>query len=474
MSKTIKADHSQILLLPPSVEEWVPINHPARFIREFVNGLDMKALEFKVNKSIDTGRPGYSPELMLSVWLYGYFQRVYSSRKLEFACKNEMALIWLTGMNYPDHNSLWRFWKEYKPQIKKIFKETVLVADKMDMVGMVLQAIDGTKIQTVSSRRSMWSKANLSKKLEIIDAQIVELEKEIDLQEGSSTSSLNLPEKLHDAKNLRASIKEAKTYLEKEGLTNFHPMESEARMMKNQRVVEPCYNAQIAVDSKHQIITAETVVNKENDTAMLIPMLEKAKENLGKVAAENLADSGYNTEKSIQEAADSNFEVLVNDPKRRAIKEDEFHSAHFAFHPDGDKVICPKGTELKFEREKKGKPGQGKIKLFRCKNKECPFLALCTRDRRGRAVEISLQRLAVQNQNQKRENKEGRELLKKRGVIVEPVFAFIKINRGFKRFTFKTLEKAGIQWSFHCAIHNLKKIFQNWNPLMKTEIPQVA
>ena len=166
--------------------------------------------------------------------------------------------------------------------------------------------------------------------------------------------------------------------------------------------------------------------------------------------------------------------MLVNDPKRKAIKEDEFHSAHFVFDPDGDRVICPKGTELKFERTRKGKKGQGTVKLFRCKNKECPLRNMCTKDRRGRAVEITHQRVAVQNQNEKRETKESRQLLKKRGVIVEPVFAFIKIHRGFKRFTYRTLEKAGIQWSFQCAIHNLKKIFQNWKPLINTEKPKLA
>ena len=169
MSKNIKADHTQIFLLPPAIEDWVPVDHPARFIREFVKSLDLKELGFLEINSSEVGRSGYSSELLLCVWLYGCYHRIYSTRKLEFACKNEMAMIWLTGMNYPDHNSIWRFWNIHRPTIKKIFKETVLVADRLGMIGMVLNAIDGTKIMTVSSRRSLWNKTSLEKKSKLLD-----------------------------------------------------------------------------------------------------------------------------------------------------------------------------------------------------------------------------------------------------------------------------------------------------------------
>ena len=152
MSQQIKADYSKTYLLPPSLEDWVPANHPVRFIREFVENLDLKELGFKVESNAE-GRPFYSSDIMLKIWLYGYFNKVRSSRELEKQSKENMGLLWLIGMESPDHNTIWRFWKKNKKVLRKIFKESVTTADKLDLVGMVLNAIDGTKIKEYSSNR---------------------------------------------------------------------------------------------------------------------------------------------------------------------------------------------------------------------------------------------------------------------------------------------------------------------------------
>ena len=117
MAKEIDADYSQQFLLPRSLEDWVPSDHPARFIRLFVDSLKLRVLGFKERES-EEGRPNYSNELLLKIWLYGYFHKLKSSRELERACKNEMPLIWLSGMNYPDHNTLWRFFRNNRSALK--------------------------------------------------------------------------------------------------------------------------------------------------------------------------------------------------------------------------------------------------------------------------------------------------------------------------------------------------------------------
>ena len=174
MSHEIRANYNEQFLLPPSLEEWVASDHPVRFIRVFVDALDMKMLGFKERES-DEGRPNYASDLLLKVWLYGYFERIYSTRALEKACKVQLPTIWLTGMNYPDHNTLWRFFRENRLVIRNVFKQSVRVAMKGEMVGLVLQAVDGTKIRADVSQQRSINADDLKKILRRLDGSAEEV-----------------------------------------------------------------------------------------------------------------------------------------------------------------------------------------------------------------------------------------------------------------------------------------------------------
>ena len=137
MSRGLRADYQQQYLLPPSVEEWVGTDHPARFIRDFVAALDLEAAGFETGEA-DTGRPPYAVDLLVAVWLYGYMNKLRSSRAVERACGEHMGLIWLCGRLTPDHNTLWRFWRANRAALRRGFRQVVQVAVKADLVGVVL------------------------------------------------------------------------------------------------------------------------------------------------------------------------------------------------------------------------------------------------------------------------------------------------------------------------------------------------
>ena len=164
MPAHIAPDYDQRFLLPPAVEDWVCADHPARFVREFVDALDLRELGFSIPQSGE-GRPPYAPSLLLKIWLFGYMTRVRSTRRLEAACRENLGLLWLTGMIQPDHNSLWRFWRDNKKALRALFKRSVEIAARAGLVGLVLHALDGTKIQAAASGRTGWSKEQLQKLL---------------------------------------------------------------------------------------------------------------------------------------------------------------------------------------------------------------------------------------------------------------------------------------------------------------------
>ncbi len=460
MSHEIRANYSQSWLLPPSLDDLLSEDHPARFIREFVDALDLGQLGFKMRKG-EEGRPNYAADLLLKVWLYGYLERVRSSRRLEKACRSDMALMWLTGLNYPDHNSLWRFWNDNRKQLKEVFRQTIRVAAKAELIGMVLHAVDGTKITARASTDKMWGRKILEKKLARLDKSILEMTSEVERSERQEGGEYKLPEELVGKQKLQGVIREKLAELEKENREHMHPNERDAKVMKNQEGTRLGYNSQAVVDEKSGLIVAADVTNEQNDKHQLTPMLERVKEEFGSVAEETVADSGYWSGEELAKAEDAHFPVLVNLDEVEAERDlaGPYGSSNFTYKKEEDCYVCPRGEVLTYERTRQANGGR----VYRCHScKTCPVRGQCSKDKAGRSVERSPYTEARLRQEEKHKDEEKKKLLRLRMKTVEPVFAVIKELLGFRRYTFGGLTKVRPQWWFLCSLVNLTRMYPLW------------
>jgi len=253
-------------------------DHPVRFMREFVDQLDLAALGFAMPVS-NEGRPAYAPGLLLKIWLYGYHQRVRSTRRLEVACRDQLPLMWLTGMIVPDHNSLWRFWRDNKKALRQLFQQSVRLAVAAGLVGLVLQAVDGTKIQAAAAAQGGWSKEKMKQLLTALDGELDEVERQLEQEGQAETTACRLPESLADRQALRATIQAGLSQLEQDGGAHYHPKEPEARRMKCQGRHPFAYNAQAVVDQSHGVVVAAEVTSEQDDSHQLVGMVEQAQQN---------------------------------------------------------------------------------------------------------------------------------------------------------------------------------------------------
>ena len=461
MTREIRADYSQTFLLPPSLEDWVGSDHPARFIRDFVESLDFEVLGFRVLSS-ETGRPRYSSPLLLSVWLFGYLQKIRSSRGLERACRDNVSLLWLTGMHSPDHNTLWRFYSANKKALRSVFRQLVGVACSSGLVGLVVHAVDGTKIRSCSSDATAWHKKELEDLLQSVDSSIDAIMSEIESSEVSESGEYRLPDDLVDAKKRRDKIKHALAELAEIDRAHMHPDDPEARMIRSGGGTHLNYNAQAVVDRDSELIVAETVVNAESDNEMLVEMIDDVVGNVGKAAEETVGDGGYYSPGQLAKAEEHGHGVLVSIQEGLSNR-GRFNSSNFRYDESEDVYICPEGERLAYWRTRPNSHGKYQVRVYRCRNaKNCLVSWECSPNKKGRTILRGEHEAVVARQREKQKAVREQEIMRSRKWIVEPTFGQIKENMGFRRFNVRGIENVSAQWSLICTVFNLKKLYRYW------------
>ena len=238
----------QIWMLPPTLDELLPLDHPARFVAEFVDALDRDGwaeLGVDIHREV-LGALAYHPRALLSVWLYGFMTGVRSCRKLESACRDQIPYLWLTGWQHPDHSTLWRFYKGHRHAMRKLFERTVRTAVAMKLVDLAVQAVDGTKVIANASVNRSYDAAGLGRLLERLEKAIANLEAQNEA--GEDAPVVHLPEELTDKEALREKVRQAMADLASQKRhKRINLTDPEARLMKGRQGIVAGYNAQAMV-----------------------------------------------------------------------------------------------------------------------------------------------------------------------------------------------------------------------------------
>jgi len=464
MAHLLDADYTQQFLLPPSLEDWIAPDHPARFIREFVDALDLDALGVRW-ASGEGGRPAYACGLLLKVWLYGYYERIRSTRKLERACRNHLGFIWLTGMTVPDHNTLCNFFRANKQGIRALFRKTVEVAVKAELVGFALHAVDGTKIPARVANRGGWHKKGLEELLQRLEKELAGLEADLERTPERDEPSDALPEVVAKRQALRERVLTALDALDQAGEKHLHPADADARVVKcgdrNRNLFG--YNGQAVADEKHGIVVACEAVQDANDEHCLNTMIEHVDEQAGRHAERTVADTGYATGAELAQAQADELDVVVALPSTARPNPDKpYASSNFTYDAERDVCLCPHGGVLTLRGTRERKDKGYVLRRYRCTVKDCPHRAQCTGDKKGRTIELNQYHEVFQRQFEKHRDPAVRADLGKRSHIIEPVFAFVKEHLGFRRFTVSGLDNVRTQWALLCTTYNLHKLFKHW------------
>lgn len=341
----------QSSLFPPSLDELIADDHPVRVIGAFVNGLDLGALGFERAEPNVMGRPSYDPADLLKLYLYGYLNRVRSSRRLERECARNVEVMWLLGKLAPDFKTIADFRRCNGQAFVRVCRAFVQFCAKARLLGGQLVAIDGSKFQAVASKRRVVTQRSLAEEGRKIEARIGHYLKALDEADGEEREEpidrVAVAAALQELRARKANCDQARGVLEELGEAQHVAGEPDAKLMRTAHGQEVAYNVQTAVDAKHGLIVHHEVTNRGTDNEQLEPVAKAAQEALGGGVLSVVADAGYSngTQFEACEVAGITPFVPINRAPQRAGGE-FFGTERFRYEAASDRYRCPAGKVL--------------------------------------------------------------------------------------------------------------------------------
>lgn len=458
MKFIVGKDRKQAYIFPVSLEEAIADDNEVRLIDLFVDILKLEDFGFKVHFP-ETGRPAYHPRDLLKLFIYGYMNKIRSSRDLEKETKRNLEVMWLLNSLSPDHNTISNFRRDNPKAIKKVFRSTVQIAKHFDLIGGKLIAGDSVKLRAQNSKKNNYNQKKIDRHVEYIDRKLDEYKNQ--LSEADQDKKEAIEKEIDKHLQRKDNYKKLEKELLESGEIQISASDPESRqMIIRNNITEVAYNTQVTTDSKH-CIPIDYKVTNENDSKAMGNMLQRAKSILRTNNFTALYDKGYHTGSEIHTAHELGIETMVavpDIPRSSHAPDPKYNVENFIYSPEDDTYTCPEGKLLRSNNTWY----QGKNYLFRqfktnaCKN--CRVRSLCTKSEiNGKIVQRSEFSASLEKNRRNVENQP--DTYKKRQSIAEHPFGTIKRQWGFDHvMTKKGMEKASSDIGFILTAYNLKRI----------------
>lgn len=461
-------DRKQTCLFPISLEDSIEAENSVRSIDQFVDSLNLTELGFRCSFT-ENGPPAYHPAVLLKLYIYGYMNRIRSSRQLEKECKRNIEVMWLMESLAPDHNTISNFRKDNTKAIKKVFFATVQLARNFGLIGATLIAGDSTKFRAQNSKKNNYNQKKIQRHLDYIDNKLEQYNKALEQSDNKKEKEKEKIKKDIDThQGRRNQYEKLNAQLKASGEPQISTSDPDSKhLIVRNNITEVAYCVQSTVDAAHNIPFDYLVTNK-NDSKAMGQMLQRAKTILKTNTFTALYDKGYHTGSEFKTANNLGIETLVAIPgigRASQAPNPDYNSEHFKYNTESDTYTCPQGNTLKSNGSNyKGRNYRFKqYKTNKCK--DCPVRALCTTAKaNGKVIQRSEFHGYIENNAQR--VLQNPDAYKKRQAIVEHPYGTIKRQWSFDHITTKkTMQRASADVGFMFIAYNLTRI---WNILRET------
>ena len=457
------ADRGQSTLLPECLDDWVDENNPVRAIDAFVDALELDGLGFAGVDPAATGRPSYHPAILLKLYIYGYLNRVQSSRRLEREAGRNLEVLWLLGRLAPDHKTIADFRKDNGPAIRKVCAQFIELCREIGLLKKASVAIDGSKFKAVNNRDKNFTVGKVERRraqLEESVARYLSQFDTIDRQEPSEALAMKterLKDKLAklESEMQRLSAHEALMSASPDQQISLTDPDSRSMATSGRGSGVVGYNVQVAVDTEHHLIIAHEGTNTVTDRSQLANMATQAKAVLQSDTLEAAADRGYYSSLEILACEEAVVTVTLPKPMTSSAKSDgRFGKQDFRYVTEEDAYICPAGVRLTYHMTSE-EAGKTLHRYWTNACSTCPLKDQCTPGKQRRISRWEHETLLEEVQQRLDANPQA---MRTRRETVEHPFGTIKARMGATHFLCKTLPKVATEMALCVLTYNLTRV----------------